>query len=1407
MKTSKIVSKCLSVALSVSMVLSLSAVSFAMPNDTSESDVTQWQEAEKYIEKEFEDLAQKQEAERKELENLGISEIDEEIYTGKSVDPFTNVEAEEQKTPSLRMFAMVAPASVPEGFIGIGSAQELNDIRKASDWQTKNYILTADINLGDLGSPWIPFPAFEGEFDGAGHTISNLSITHESQAVGIGLFSELKAGASVHNVTIRNVNIKASGSAKVGTLAGSNAGNINNCFVEKNVVEGKSQVGGLVGNNSGAIDFSAAGCAVQGQTEVGGLVGFNEGTITKSCATGAVAAKNEKADDIAKAGGFVGYMTNGTIKNCFSMGTPIAAAQSTGGFVGEIDNGNIRLSYTLSRAYGIEDAADRGAFVGKNNGAHFENCYFNRIMIALSGKGITNTDPQNTNTNSTTIVNPEGITENSTWDGVMRPAKDQSSYDGFDFSDIWEMDSDYALGYPVLKGMNAYGTCKENPIEISTIEDLEAIPTAAPFHYILMNDLNLKNDLWNPISIFCGNFDGNGNTISNLKVDRGSKSTGGLFSTMYFARIYDLAVDGVELEQEEQAADRDLGNVSVFGTISNSHANNLTVSDATIYGRASIGTMFSGISENSKVNNCNVINSNIHRIKISDGKPLDKISGSIGGFAGDIRSGSSVTNCTVESTKVLGGTELVGIDGHCNSVGGFVGFIGDKSTIKNCKVIDDKDSKDKAEVTGYTNVGGFNGYSYGLNGATITDCSSSANVAGYERVGGFSGSLQSDAGTAFDKTEVTTITNCSATGNVKSESVMSGGFVGINNGYAQYQGCYATGDVEGSGYWANFQQSIVGGFVGYLGGARMENCYATGDVTARKGVGGFAGVNASGARRGPGAMMEYGSGDKMIKVKAGELTGCYATGDVKSTDTYGISTAGGFIGYNGYGTAYPINCYATGDVSGFNNVGGFCGTFNSDGAINCYSTGKVTSITPDGAGGFAGLTWRYFQSAVQFINCAYDKEASGVNKAIAEIDPTVSKPSTVQWAYPVENYPLHNNARGLSTAEMQTAATFAKTNDKYNYAEYQGTNTPDGLKTYCTNLEFPWDFTNVWNIKEGSSRPFLTGLQAAQLLKFSTTSKNVAVGETATITLDDYVGIEKGTISWSIDGAGDWVAETGNTVTVKATGDGIIRVNAIVNGIKQDSIKLIAGTGGKEAVEAIFITPAPTKDGRAYSVEIRPELKIVFTKAINTKEFSELEKPITLIPMSGGVGAVNDYNLAYTFSSNSTILSMKLDKDLSHGVLYNLTLSDAIKSEMGLSFGGKNSIEFETYSFESPKVTLNQGDKTVTSLKGGEKYGLSAEFKNNIPNGDADQLTEDTNAKVFVVVRGGMGARTTYGGDILLSKELPLTIKTNETKAVSAEFELPSEIEGNVYVDVYTWNAEKSYAKALPVHLTYQVAE
>ncbi len=169
-------------------------------------------------------------------EGTALTSLDQLTGSGLEEDPYRITSKEE--------FALISTISQSQKLIG---------------W----FVLDQDIELTDLVLPVGPSAdyAFNGTFDGQGHTISGGLITDGSGCTG--LFGYVTG-------TIRNLEVSAeyAGSGLIGVLAGYSSGVIDNCSVSGSV-NSSNHHGGLVGENRGTIRDCLSEAVITGSSNAG----------------------------------------------------------------------------------------------------------------------------------------------------------------------------------------------------------------------------------------------------------------------------------------------------------------------------------------------------------------------------------------------------------------------------------------------------------------------------------------------------------------------------------------------------------------------------------------------------------------------------------------------------------------------------------------------------------------------------------------------------------------------------------------------------------------------------------------------------------------------------------------------------------------------------------------------------------------------------------------------------------------------------------------------------------------------------------------------------------------------------------------------------------------------------------
>ncbi len=312
----------------------------------------------------------------------------------------------------------------------VGTPEHLNNIRNHLG---AHFIQTADIDLEtyladggagyNAGAGWAPIGTtgaeFTGNFNGNGKTISNLKI---ARTWYIGLFGQNKG--VIHNVSLSGVIV--SGSTYVGGLVGYNYGGT---VTDSNVM--------------GSITSNATGDAY-----VGGLIGSsNYGNVSNSYSTSDVTGVGNRI------GGLIGQNYLSTVNKCFATGN-VTGVAFVGGLVGENSGSKTYTKITDSYSRGTVTGTGgyTGGLVGRNFfGPSVTNCYATGAVTGTGGL-VGGVDSGATVIDSYWDTVTSGLA--TSLGGVGRTTaemKDQTTFTGWDFAAIWDMDSAENNGYPFLR--------------------------------------------------------------------------------------------------------------------------------------------------------------------------------------------------------------------------------------------------------------------------------------------------------------------------------------------------------------------------------------------------------------------------------------------------------------------------------------------------------------------------------------------------------------------------------------------------------------------------------------------------------------------------------------------------------------------------------------------------------------------------------------------------------------------------------------------------------------------------------------------------------------------------------------------------------------------------------------------
>ena len=287
------------------------------------------------------------------------------------------------------------PLSPPDGTSGnpfvITTADQLAGFASAVNASVYSeafyFRLGNDIDLSGYsgGSGWTPIGTesnpFQSHFDGAGHTISGLSINTNDGYVG--LFGYIIGSTA----EVKNLNVSVTGIAGgfcVGGVAGYVYGSsVTNCSVTgTGSVSGVFTVGGVVGSigEGSVVKYCYATSAVNGTDFfVGGVAGYvDSGSVMGYCyATGTVSGDSSFVGGVA---GWVDYDA-ASLTGCYSTGA-VSGAAGVGGVTGEIAGGNMSGCYATGPVSstgfsfpGLGYVSFVGGVAGEVAGGSTSGCY------------------------------------------------------------------------------------------------------------------------------------------------------------------------------------------------------------------------------------------------------------------------------------------------------------------------------------------------------------------------------------------------------------------------------------------------------------------------------------------------------------------------------------------------------------------------------------------------------------------------------------------------------------------------------------------------------------------------------------------------------------------------------------------------------------------------------------------------------------------------------------------------------------------------------------------------------------------------------------------------------------------------------------------------------------------------
>ena len=279
-----------------------------------------------------------------------------------------------------------------DGVYQIGNADELVwFVKKVNGGENAiSAVLAKDIDLADV--IWAPIGngsvAFAGSFDGAGHTVSNLTVDYTTAASGerlyLGLFGQVEGTPEKHAV-IQNLTVTGSVNAAsefsvysgyvAGVVGSARNAELSNVISRVNVtadekVGNVASVGGLAGV---MIDTTVTNCGnegdVTGVNNLGGLCyELYSGTMTGCYNTGRVTATGTYV------GGLMGYAKQTTVTNVYNTGDVSTEKTLVGGLIGVMEKSALTNAYTTGKVTTAAASGAIGAAVGSAD--QLSNVYY-----------------------------------------------------------------------------------------------------------------------------------------------------------------------------------------------------------------------------------------------------------------------------------------------------------------------------------------------------------------------------------------------------------------------------------------------------------------------------------------------------------------------------------------------------------------------------------------------------------------------------------------------------------------------------------------------------------------------------------------------------------------------------------------------------------------------------------------------------------------------------------------------------------------------------------------------------------------------------------------------------------------------------------------------------------------------
>ena len=825
--------------------------------------------------------------------------------------------------------------------------------------------------------------AFQGIFDGKGHTIDRLVIPdrlvwttpiqdgkpgtlNASQCRGIsGLFGRVGVDGVIRNVTI-GANSRLEMYATCGAIVGQLDGRVENCRNYADVIGYSCWVGGIVGQmNKGSVvkDCYNAGNITSSYANVGGIAGTTGGIIENCVNTGDISATllvTNYSKQLQRAGGISGGSNGGSFTNCVNYGTVSADLNNAGGICGSLEGtstagsgkDDITRCFNFGNVY-CGNKATLGAIAGLKGTKEVADVYYDVQMIGL--KAGANADMENVTPAETSMLisgTPISGFDAAEWDFAagMYPTFKEFA----DEAKVKAARKVYALipDGRTVSNLTVSATLSEGAqwsLAEGTMFRIDGSTLVAPSNVeaVVTDTLYAVNEagVRRPVVVVA--------KPVNPLAGEGTKESPFLINNTddwnALAAYMDGASDGLEYQFVKITADLDFTGVA----LSRIGADGVTSLLGTIDGD---GHEIKGLSLKAKGNsNCALFGTiaagaAVENIIVSgeaDGAytyvapVVDKLYGTLRNVTSNVSVTTTKANCAGVAGNAYDGAlfEKVVFAGSItsgqNMIGGIVATTQStgRATFNECAFTGKiSHTAVNTKATAVT-VGGlvatcgpatFTGC-YSDGEINIADTEYATNVAGF--IGNASGNKNDGL---YEFTSCYNATPISAGG--KIAGIVTGGPTS-STAAANFQfvmtDCYNTGDITSTSTKPISSGYTAGIIAQYTPGSKFVRCHNEGTIISNKNVyaAGIAGyvTGTPGSTTTPATV---------------EFTDCYNEGLIVADGNQG----GGITGYVSGGVTLE-GCYNTADIEGNQMLGGITSGFAGTGPkmINCYNTGNITA--------------------------------------------------------------------------------------------------------------------------------------------------------------------------------------------------------------------------------------------------------------------------------------------------------------------------------------------------------------------------------------------------------------------------------------------------------------------------------